>query len=101
MCCDRLGLLATGSSMTILSPVAFLIIRSGLGTVALVVLLWYCYFGSITLVLLLGTVTLVLFLWYCYMVLLLLYCYFGIVTWCCCFGTVILVLLLLVQLLCY
>jgi len=43
----RLGLLATDSFVTTLSPVAFLIITSGLGTVALVVLIWYCYFGTV------------------------------------------------------
>jgi hypothetical protein len=55
--CDRLGLLATGCLMTTLSLVAFLIIRSGLDIVALVVLLWHCYFDSFTLV---------LSLWHCY-----------------------------------
>ena len=68
---DRAGLLATGSLMTTWQPVAFLIIRSGMGTVTLVVLLWYCYFDSVTSMMFLwcyhfATVTSMVLLRYCY-----------------------------------
>jgi len=53
-----------------------------------VVLIWYCCFSSVTLVLLLGWRYLVLLLCYCYSVVLLWYCYSIVLLRCCYFNGV-------------